>query len=275
MMTSPSLSVDGLRDESSPAAPLRIYLIRHGETAWSLSGQYTGRTDISLTPRGEDAAKELGARIRDIPFARVLTSPLQRARQTCELARLATPSEVEPDLTEWDHGDDEGRFPADVLKAQPGWNLFRDGAPHGETPGQIGARADRLIARLRMMAGNVALFSHSHFGRVLGARWIGLAVGHAQHLLLDTASVSVLCYDHDLIGAPAIALWNSAAHHPLDSHLHPPLADTRPVKEPAVERWENQGRENHAVQKIRADLWGHPQSTLIVHRLDPVHRTNA
>ena len=274
-MTSPSLSVDGLRDETSLAAPLRLYLVRHGETAWSLSGQYTGRTDISLTPRGEDAAKELGARIRSIPFARVLTSPLQRARQTCELARLTTTPEIEPDLTEWDHGDDEGRFPADVLKAQPGWNLFRDGAPHGETPGQIGARADRLLSRLRMMAGNVALFSHGHFGRVLGARWIGLTVGHAQNLLLDTASVSVLCYDHNLTDAPAIALWNSAAYLPLDSRLHPPTADTKLLKQPAIERWENEGGENPAVQPIRADPWTHPEPTLVPRGLDQVHRTNA
>ena len=275
MTTSPSLSVDGLRNETGLAAPLRLYLLRHGETAWSLSGQYTGRTDIPLTPRGEDAARELGARIRDIPFARVLTSPLRRARQTCELARLATPPEIDPDLTEWDHGDDEGRFPADVLKAQPGWNLFRDGAPHGETPGQIAERADRLLARLRMMAGNIALFSHGHFGRVLAARWIGLAVGHAQHLLLDTASVSVLCYAHDLTDAPAIALWNSAAHHPLDSHLQPPVASTRPMKQPALERSANEGRENPAVQPVRADLWGHPQPALISNQLDHLRRTNA
>ena len=275
MTANPSLSRDGRRNETNPAAPLRLYLFRHGETAWSLSGQYTGRTDISLTPRGEDAARALGTRIRDIPFARVLTSPLQRARQTCELARLATPPEVEPELTEWDHGDDEGRFPADVLKAQPGWNLFRDGAPHGETPGQVAERADRVLARLRMMTGNIALFSHGHFGRVLAARWIGLDVGHAQHLLLDTASVSVLCYDHDLRDAPAIALWNSAAHHPFDSHLHPPIADTRPLQKPALERWTNEGRENPAVSPIRADLWGHPQPALIFSQLDQVRRTNA
>ena len=275
MTTHTSLSSDGLQDETRPAAPLRLYLFRHGETAWSLSGQYTGRTDIALTPSGEQAAKELGTRIRSIPFARVLTSPLQRARQTCDLAQLATPSEIEPDLTEWDHGDDEGRWPSDVLKAQPGWNLFRDGAPHGETPVQIGERADRLIARLRMMAGNIALFTHGHFGRVLAVRWIGLTVGHAQRLLLDTASLSVLCYDHDLTDTPAIAVWNSAAHHPLDSHLHPSTADTTPLKRPAIERWENEGGENPAVPPIRADLWGHPQQTSAAHQLDEVGRTNA
>ena len=273
MTANPSLSNDGLRNEKK-LAPLRLYLFRHGETAWSLSGQYTGRTDISLTPRGEDAARALGARIRDIPFARVLTSPLQRARRTCELARLATPSEIESDLTEWDHGDDEGRFPADILKAQPGWNLFRDGAPHGETPGQVTERADRLLSTLRRMAGNIGLFSHGHFGRVLAVRSIGLDVGHAQHLLLDAASVSVLCYDHDLADAPAIALWNSAAHHPFGSHLHPPIADARPMKQPVIERWANEGRENPAVPSIRADLWGHPQPASIFNQLDHLRRTN-
>ncbi len=275
MTTNSSLSKEALRNEASLTAPLCLYLVRHGETAWSLSGQYTGRTDISLTPIGEDSARELGARIRDIPFARVLTSPLQRARQTCELARLATPSEIEPDLTEWNHGDDEGRFPADVLKAQPGWNLFEDGAPNGETPGQIGERADRLLARLRTMTGNIALFSHSHFGRALAARWIGLTVGEAQHLLLDTASVSVLCYDHDRTAAPAIALWNSAAHHPVDSHLHPPAADTTPAKQSATQRSENKSGKNPAVQKIRADLWGHPQPTLDSQLPNAIQRADA
>jgi broad specificity phosphatase PhoE len=258
MTANPSLSGDGLPDETTPAVPLLLYLFRHGETAWTLSGQYTGRTDIPLTPRGEDAARELGARIRDIPFARVLTSPLLRARQTCELARLATPSEIEPDLTEWAYGDDEGRFPAVILKARPGWSLFRDGAPHGETPAQIGERADRLLSKLRLMAGNIALFSHGHFGRVLAVRWIGLAAGQAQHLLLDTASVSVLCYDHDLTDAPAIALWNSAARHPLDSHLRPPIAKRTSLQQTTIERRENErGRERYRAIDL-GRLWRHP-----------------
>jgi broad specificity phosphatase PhoE len=191
--------------------PLRLYLVRHGETEWSRSGQYTGRTDIPLTAHGEDEARELGLRIRDIPFARVLTSPLKRAQQTCALAGLVPASEVEPDLAEWDNGDDEGRTTADILTSRPGWNLFREGSPHGETPGQISIRADRLITRVRAWDGNIALFSHSHLGRVLAARWIGLSVEQAQHLLLDTASLSILCYEHDRIDQPAIALWNSAA----------------------------------------------------------------
>lgn len=192
--------------------PLRVYLVRHGETAWSASGQYTGRTDIPLTAAGEDAAREVGQRLRDVPFAHVLTSPLLRSRQTCSLAGLTPTAEIDPDLAEWDYGDYEGRTPADILGSRPGWNLFRDGSPGGETPAQISERADRFIARLRMQRGNVALFSHGHLGRVLAARWIGLSVRQAQHLLLDTASVSVLCYEHDRTDQPAIGLWNSPSH---------------------------------------------------------------
>ena len=198
----------------SPETPLRLYLIRHGETDWSLSGQYTGRTDISLTANGEDEARELGLRIRNIQFAHVLTSPLKRAQQTCSLAGLDATPEVEPDLAEWDNGDDEGRTPAEVLASRPGWNLFRDGSPGGESPVEISARADRVIARVRLLKGNVALFSHGHLGRVLAARWIGLSVVQAQHLLLDTASLSILCYEHDRADQPAIALWNSASMEP-------------------------------------------------------------
>ena len=192
------------------STPLRLYLIRHGETAWSLSGQYTGRTDIPLTAHGEDTARELGQRLRDIPFAHVLTSPLKRAQQTCALAGLLPAPKIEPDLAEWDNGDDEGRTPADVLASRPDWNLFRDGSPHGETPGQISTRADRLITRVRAWDGNIALFSHGHLGRVLAARWIGLPVAQAEHFLLNTASLSILCYEHDCTDQPAIALWNSA-----------------------------------------------------------------
>lgn len=197
--------------------PLNIYLIRHGETEWSLSGQYTGRTDIPLTAHGEDAARQLGLRLRDLPFTHVLTSPLKRAQQTCALAGLPLASEITPDLTEWDNGDYEGRTPKAIDQSRPAWNLFRDGAPGGETPVQIAQRADRFITRLRTLEGNVAIFSHGHFGRVLAARWIGLPIEKAQHLLLNTASHSVLCYEHNRADQPAIALWNSAAsqtYHP-------------------------------------------------------------
>jgi len=220
--------------------PLRLYLVRHGETEWSLSGQYTGRTDIPLTAHGEDEARELGLRIRDIPFARVLTSPLQRAQQTCALAGLIPAAEIEPDLAEWDNGDDEGRTYADILASRPGWNLFRDGSPHGETPAQISDRADRFIVRLGELDGNAALFSHGHFGRILAARWIGLSVDQAQHLLLDTASLSILCYEHDRTDQPAIALWNSAAHETFAPAPNRGDGDTRPIKQQAIERLENE-----------------------------------
>jgi broad specificity phosphatase PhoE len=224
-------------------APLRIYLIRHGETDWSLSGQYTGRTDIPLTPHGEDEARELGLRIQDIPFTQLLTSPLKRAQQTCALVGLNATPEVVPDLAEWDNGDDEGRTPEDVLASRPGWNLFRDGSPNGESPAEISARADRVIARVRFLKGNVALFCHSHFGRVFAARWLGLSVEHAQQFLFDTASLSVLCYEHDCADEPAIALWNSAACETFAPTPNRGDANTRSIKQPAIERWENEGGE--------------------------------
>jgi len=228
---------------TSQPKPLRLYFIRHGETEWSLSGQYTGRADIPLTAHGKDAARELGQRLQSVPFAHVLTSPLQRAQQTCALAGLEPTPEIEPDLAEWDNGDDEGRTTADIIESRPDWNLFRDGSPQGETPSQISNRADRLIARLRARAGNVALFSHSHFGRVLAARWIGLSVEQAQHLLLGTASLSVLCYNHGRINEPAIALWNSAAHETFGQEQNQSASDARPMKQPAIARWENEGGE--------------------------------
>ena len=187
---------------------LRLYLMRHGETEWSKSGQHTGRADIPLTASGEDEARKLGARIRSIVFDHVLASPLQRARQTCELAGCGEHAETEPDLIEWDNGEYEGHTHADVFKQRPGWNLFRDGCPGGEMPDQISVRADRLIERLIALDGNVALFAHSHFGRALGARWIGSPVQTGEHLILNTASLSVLCYQHENSDVPAIESWN-------------------------------------------------------------------
>ena len=183
--------------------------MRHGETAWSFSGQHTGRTDIPLTEQGEQDARGLAERLLALKFSRVFTSPLQRARRTCELAGLGKVAEIEPDLAEWDYGDYEGQRPVDIRKARPDWNVFRDGCPGGESPAQVSGRADRLIARLRTLEGNIALFSHGHFGRVLGARWIGLQIRQAQHLLLGTASVSILGYEHNKVEAPAIILWNA------------------------------------------------------------------
>ncbi|MEZ5398755.1 MAG: histidine phosphatase family protein [Bryobacteraceae bacterium] len=225
---------------TSKSIPLRLYFIRHGETGWTISGQHTGRTDIPLTAHGEDEARELVPRIRDSAFAHVLTSPLERARRTCELLGLGGVAKIEPDLAEWDYGDYEGRRSADIREGRPDWNLFRDGPPHGETPAQISNRADRVIAGLRGLDGNVALFSHGHFGRVLAARWIGLSVESAQYLLLSTASLSVLCYEHDQTDQPAIALWNSSAR-PFDQEPDQCAGNTRLMQERAIQRWDNEG----------------------------------
>ncbi len=189
----------------------RLHLVRHGETAWSLSGQHTGRTDIPLTEQGERDARELAERLRGVSFIRVFTSPLKRARRTCELAALNRVAEIEPDLAEWNYGDYEGQSAAEIRKVRPDWNVFRDGCPNGESPLQISKRADRLIAKLRTFEGDIAIFSHGHFGRVLAARWIGLGTDQAQHFLLSTASLSLLGYGHNLAEEPAIVLWNAVS----------------------------------------------------------------
>jgi broad specificity phosphatase PhoE len=189
----------------------RVYLARHGETAWSLSGQHTGRTDIPLTERGEQNARQLGRRLEGLSFALVLTSPLQRARLSCELAGFGPQAVVEPDLAEWDYGDYEGKKTAEIRQTRPDWYLFRDGCPGGESPEQVGARADRVIARLRASGGDVLAFAHGHILRVLAARWLGLPPGDARYLLLSTAALSILGYEHTL-DEPALALWNDNAH---------------------------------------------------------------
>ena len=154
-----------------------MYLARHGETAWSLSGRHTGRTDIPLTERGEDNARRLRGRLEGITFTEVLVSPLQRARRTCELAGFAAVATVIPDLVEWDYGDYEGRLTSDIRRERPGWYLFRDGCPGGESLAEVSARADRVIARLRADAGRILVFGHGHFFRILAARWMGLTCG--------------------------------------------------------------------------------------------------
>jgi probable phosphoglycerate mutase len=217
----------------------RIYLIRHGETEWALSGRHTGRTDIPLTARGEEQARMLASRLRGLAFARVLTSPRRRARQTCELAGLGTTAATEPDLAEWDYGDDEGQTSAEILATRPGWNIFLDGCPHGESPAQLSARADRLIARLRAGEGNVALFTHGHFGRALGVRWIGLPVAEAQRFLLGTASLSVLGHSTE----PVIETWNSSADQVFSPSPDAPNENTGNLRPRAIERWENEGGE--------------------------------
>ncbi|KAH0534183.1 hypothetical protein FGG08_007230 [Glutinoglossum americanum] len=193
---------------TTPPALLRLYLIRHGETEWSLSRQHTSRTDIPLTTRGEEKARELGNVLQNISFTRVLTSPRQRARRTCELAGLGARAEVEPRLVEWDYGDYEGKRSVEIHQEQPGWNLFRDGCPNGETPAHISDRVDNLIAELRVTGGNIALFSHGHLGSVLAARWIGLPVLEAEHFPLATASLSILGDDPNHPDVPIIVQWN-------------------------------------------------------------------
>jgi probable phosphoglycerate mutase len=188
-----------------------VYLARHGETEWSLSGQHTGLTDLPLTPHGEEHARKLGERLRGLSFAKVFTSPLQRARRTCGLAGFGAGAETMPDLVEWNYGDYEGVRTHDIHKDRPGWKLFRDGCPNGESPDRIGARADRVIAKLRAVDGDVLCFSSGHILRVLAARWLGLPAGQGALFLLGTASLSALGYEHDLT-EPAIKLWNDTRH---------------------------------------------------------------
>ena len=187
--------------------PGNVYLVRHGATEWSVSGQHTGRTDIPLTAQGEENARKLGVRLRGLSFALVLTSPLQRARRTCELAGFGGVAKDDPDLLEWDYGDYEGRKTAEILADRPGWLLFRDGCPNGESPEDISARADRVIARLRGLRADALLFSSGHLLRVLAARWVEESVLQARILALDPASLGMLGYEH---GAddPVIRLWN-------------------------------------------------------------------
>jgi probable phosphoglycerate mutase len=190
-----------------------VYLARHGETAWTISRQHTGRTDLPLTPRGEAEATRLGQRLEGLTFASVLTSPLQRAVRTCELAGFGSAAKVAPDLVEWNYGAYEGRTSADIHVERPDWELFRDGAPDGESPEQIGARADSVIRRVRAVNGPTLLFSSGHFLRVFAARWLGLAPGAGRYFFLGTASLSVLGYEH-AHSDPVIRLWNDMPHEP-------------------------------------------------------------
>ncbi|MEO8339174.1 MAG: histidine phosphatase family protein [Nitrospirota bacterium] len=196
--------------------PLSIYLIRHGETDWSITGQHTGLTDIALTLRGENEARELGTHLQDIEFAQVLTSPLKRARQTCELVDLKPVPEIEPDLAEWNYGDYEGKLSVDIREKRPNWDVFRDGCPNGEMPTEVCRRADRLIARLRMQSGNIALFSHGQFGGILAARWIGLPLAEARHFPLGTASLGIFTFNPHHPQVAIIALWNAASNKPFE-----------------------------------------------------------
>ncbi len=195
--------------------PLQIYFIRHGETAWSLSGQHTGRTDLPLTPRGEATARKLATALNGITFSRVLTSPRLRTRTTCQLAGFGgTSAQLEQNLAEWDYGDYEGLRTAEIHERQPTWDIWNDGCPGGETPAGVSARADQLIERLidiSDFSGNVILFSHGQFGRALAARWIGLPVIQGQHFTIAPASISILGFETDHPRRRVISLWNSTA----------------------------------------------------------------
>lgn len=189
-----------------------IYLARHGETAWSLTGQHTGLTDLPLTERGEHTGRRLGERLTGLTFAKVYTSPLQRAAKTCELAGFAAAAEVDPDLVEWDYGEYEGRRGVEIRADRPDWSLFRDGCPGGESPAQVAERADRVIKRVQAIQGDVLLFTSGHFIRVLATRWIGLEpTVNSRSFMLSTASLSALGYEESL-SRPVIRLWNDTRH---------------------------------------------------------------
>jgi broad specificity phosphatase PhoE len=188
-----------------------VYLARHGETEWSVSGQHTGHTDIPLTARGEQDTQRLARRLAGVTFAKIFTSPLARARRTCELAGFGDAAEVDADLQEWDYGAYEGRRTVDIRQERPDWYLFRDGCPGGESVEAIGTRADRVVARLRAIEADVLVFGHGHILRVLAARWLGLPPGEARLFVLSTAALSILGYEHAL-HEPAIRLWNDNRH---------------------------------------------------------------
>jgi broad specificity phosphatase PhoE len=194
----------------SNALPI-IYLARHGETAWSLSGQHTGLTDLPLTAHGEENARALRERLSGLNFGKVFTSPLQRAVRTCELAGFGAVAQLDRNLVEWDYGQYEGLTSAEIHAKRPDWLLFRDGCPGGESPEQVAARADAVISRVRLLGTDVLLFSSGHFLRVLAARWLALGVLGAKYFVLSTASVSVLGYEMNL-SAPVIQLWNDTRH---------------------------------------------------------------
>ena len=194
----------------SDALPV-AYLARHGETAWTISRQHTGVTDLPLTAQGEVEAIRLGERLNGLRFAAVLMSPLRRVVRTCELAGFRSAAEVESDLLEWNYGAYEGRTSADIRTERPDWQLFRDGCPGGESPDQVGARADRVARQVRAIGGDVLLFSSGHFLRVFAARWLGLEPGAGRYFLLGTASLSAVGYEHDR-SEPVIRLWDETPY---------------------------------------------------------------
>jgi broad specificity phosphatase PhoE len=185
----------------------QVYLVRHGETAWTITGQYTGYTDIPLTQQGEREAEKLGARLKGLKFAQVMTSPLQRALRTAELAGFGKSVVIYADLAEWNYGTYEGRRTADIRVEHPGWRLLENGCPGGETLEAISARAGSVDDRLRSLEGDILVFSHRDILRILTARWLRLQSIEARRFYLSTASLSILGYHHDL-DEPVIRLWN-------------------------------------------------------------------
>lgn len=185
--------------------PPEVVLVRHGETAWSRAGKHTGRTDIPLTKRGREEAQAVGVVLRRRQFALVLTSPLRRAEETCRLAGLGAAAARRDGLMEWEYGAYEGRTTIDVRKERPGWSLWRDGVPDGETAAQVGERVDRVIAELRAAAGDAAVFAHGHVLRILAARWLGLRPNDGRLFALDPATVSILGYERE---TPVVRMWN-------------------------------------------------------------------
>jgi probable phosphoglycerate mutase len=203
-------------EEASPNSPMSeklfvIYLARHGETAWSLSGQHTGLTDLPLTERGEANARQLGKRLAGLTFAKVFTSPLRRAARTCELAGFGAVAEKDRDLVEWNYGKYDGLRTAEIRAEAPDWQLFRDGCPGGEMPAQVGARADRVLARARAAKGDVLIFSSGHFLRVFAARFLELEPAGGRLFTLSTASLSILGFENTL-SQPVVRLWNDTSH---------------------------------------------------------------
>ena len=186
----------------------KLYLARHGDTAWTDSHQHTGRTDLPLNARGEEHARRVGESLRGHSFAHVFTSPLQRAAKTCELAGFGAAAKVDADLIEWDYGRWEGTLTSDIVKERPGWELFRDGCPDGESPEDVATRADRFVARVHGMRGNVLAFSSGHIIRMIAARWNGLTPSAGRTYLCDPASVGVLGFEHNNWDEPVICLWN-------------------------------------------------------------------
>jgi probable phosphoglycerate mutase len=193
-----------------PSELPRLFVARHGDTAWTESRQHTGRTDIPLNERGEERARQLGEQLRRFSFSQVFTSPLQRASKTCKLAGFGAVAETDADLVEWDYGRFEGKLTKDIVKERPGWEIFRDGCPDGESPTDVATRADRFIARARGLDGDVLAFSSAHIIRMIAARWLGLPPAAGRFFFCRPASVGVLAFEHKSRNEPIIGLWNYA-----------------------------------------------------------------